>query len=245
MINAIVTGGSRGIGEAIAVTLAKNGVNVVLTYKTSKKKANSVVKEIESKGGKAACLQLDQGDRKAIHRLVKTARKELGRISILINNAAITQKKSFREISDRDWDKMMAVNLRGPFILSRELIPDMIKKRWGRIVNISSIGGQWGGLHQVHYAAAKAGLINLTMSLARIYSKDGITTNAIAPGLVFTDMIKPMLKTEAGRKELDKIPLGRAATTKEIADAVAFLCSDDASYITGQTINVNGGMYFG
>ncbi|MCD6472785.1 3-oxoacyl-ACP reductase FabG [Candidatus Aerophobetes bacterium] len=243
--NAIVTGGSRGIGKAIAIALSKKGINVALTYRTDKEKALSVVRKIENNGDKALCIELDQKNRNNIRRVIEEMHESFGKINILVNNAAIAQEKAFETITDNDWDNMMEVNLRGPFILSQEVIPDMIEQGWGRIVNITSIGGQWGGYNQVHYAAAKAGLINLTKSLARIYSKDGITVNAIAPGLVATDMSQNELNTEAGKKKAASIPIGRIATAKEIANVVAFLASDEASYITGQTINVNGGMYFG
>jgi len=243
--NAIVTGGSRGIGKAIAIALSKKGINVALTYRTDKEKALSVVRKIENNGDKALCIELDQKNRNNIRRVIEEMHESFGKINILVNNAAIAQEKAFETITDNDWDNMMEVNLRGPFILSQEVIPDMVEQSWGRIVNITSIGGQWGGYNQVHYAAAKAGLISLTMSLAKIYSKYGITTNAVAPGLVSTDMSKYELNTNEGKKKAASIPIGRIATAKEIANVVAFLVSDEASYITGQTINVNGGMYFG
>lgn len=242
--NAIVTGGSRGIGKAIAIALSKKGINVALTYRTDKEKALSVVRKIENNGDKALCIELDQKNRNDIRRVIEEMHESFGKINILVNNAAIAQEKAFETITDNDWDNMMEVNLRGPFILCQEVIPDMVEQSWGRIVNITSIGGQWGGYNQVHYAAAKAGLISLTMSLAKIYSKYGITTNAVAPGLVSTDMSKYELNAKEGKKKTASIPIGRIATTEEIANVVAFLASDEASYITGQTINVNGGLYF-
>ncbi len=242
--NAIVTGGSRGIGKAIAIALAKEGINMALTYNTNKEKTLSVVREIENKGNRAICIQLDQRSRENIRRVIEEVHKNLGTVNILVNNAAIAQEKTFETIADEDWDDMMAVNLRGPFILCQKVIPDMIEQGWGRIINISSIGGQWGGVNQVHYAAAKAGLINLTKSLARIYSKHGITSNAISPGLVDTDMAAGELTTPAGKEKVSNIPIGRIATTEDVASTAVFLASDEASYITGQTINVNGGLYF-
>lgn len=243
--NAIVTGGSRGIGKAIAIALAKGGVNVALTYKTDEKKALSVVKEIGGEGNRAICIKLDQGSREDVSNVIEEVHKNFGKINILVNNAAIVQEKPFETITDEDWDHMMAVNLRGPFILCQEIIPEMVEQGWGRIINICSIGGQWGGMNQIHYAAAKAGLINLTKSLARICSKDGITSNDVSPGLVDTDMVAKELATIAGKEKVRDIPIGRIATAEEIADVVVFLASEKASYITGQTINVNGGMYFG
>jgi NAD(P)-dependent dehydrogenase (short-subunit alcohol dehydrogenase family) len=243
--NAIVTGGSRGIGRAIAIALAKDGINVALTYKTNEEKAISVVREIENKGHRAICVKLDQKSRVSIRKIINYTHRNFGKINILVNNAAGAQEKSFETITDEDWDDMMAVNLRGPFILCQEILPEMVEQSRGRIINICSIGGQWGGVNQVHYAAAKAGLINLTKSLARIYSKNGITSNAVSPGLVDTDMITKELATPTGMDKAKMIPLGRIATPEEIAAVVGFLASEKASYITGQTINVNGGMYFG
>jgi acetoacetyl-CoA reductase/3-oxoacyl-[acyl-carrier protein] reductase len=242
---ALVTGGSRGIGRATAIALAKEGISVALTYNTNKEKATAVVKEIESKDGRAICIKLDQKSSGDIHKVIEEVHKNFGRINVLVNNAALAQEKPFETIDDEDWNNMMAVNLRGPFIFCQETIPDMIKQGWGRIINICSIGGQWGGVNQVHYAIAKAGLINLTKSLARIYSKNGITSNAVSPGLVDTDMIVAELMTPAGREKVRNIPIGRIATAEEIANVVVFLASEKASYITGQTINVNGGLYFG
>ena len=242
---ALVTGGSRGIGKAIAIALAKERIKVALTYKINKEKALSVVEKIESIGSKAICLELDQKSRQNILNTIKEVRNKYGKIDILINNAAIAQEKPFETITDDDWNNMLEINLRGPFILCQELIPDMIEQNWGRIINVCSIGGQWGGFNQVHYAAAKAGLINLTKSLARIYSAKGITSNAISPGLVGTEMSSKELNSETGKEKVINIPIGRIATPEEIAEVVVFLASEKAGYITGQTINVNGGMYFG
>ena len=166
-------------------------------------------------------------------------------VNILVNNGAIAQEKPFQQLTDQDWERMLAINLRGPFACIQEVLPQMLEQQWGRIVNVVSIGGQWGGANQVHYAAAKAGLINLTRSMAKLYSCKGITSNAVSPGLVQTDMTRTELSTKAGRAKVASIPVGRIGTSYEVAAAVKFLCSDEASYITGQTINVNGGMYFG
>ncbi|MCR4325548.1 MAG: 3-oxoacyl-ACP reductase FabG [Patescibacteria group bacterium] len=242
---ALVTGGSRGIGKAIALALAYEGMPVALTYNDKEKEAHAVVKEIEKIGSSAVAVRLDQGDRESVRRAVEEARERLGPIAVLVNNAGIAQKKPFEEITDDDWDAMMAVNLRGPFSLCQEVLPDMVKSKWGRIVNISSIGGQWGGVHQVHYAAAKAGLINLTRSLARLYSKHGITVNAVAPEWIATDQMKKDMGYDFDSIDFSNVPVGRAGTPEEVASTVAFLCSEGASYISGQTVNVNGGVYFG
>ena len=236
---AFVTGGSGGIGKSICLKLIKSGFYVAVGYKTNKKDANNLTKK-----NHAIAIQVDITSRKSIKRGIQSCKKFFDQnIDVLINNAAISQEKPFEKISDADWDHMFASNLRGAFSFSQEVIPHMIKNKWGRIVNIASIGGQWGGRNQIHYAASKAGLINLTISLAKLYSKKGITINAVSPGLVKTEMIANELKTISGKNKIKQIPIGRIANTDEVANTVNFLCSDEASYITGQTINVNGGMY--
>ena len=242
---ALVTGGSRGIGRGIAVALAEAGVHVALTYNVNQDLAEQVVETVTAKGGRAVAIQMTVEDRTSVRRAIAEAKSKLGPINILVNNAAIAQEKPFDTITDADWDHMLAVNLRGPFVCCQEVLPDMLRQGWGRIINISSIGGQWGGFNQVHYAAAKAGLISLTRSLARIYSGEGITTNAVAPGLVGTEMSARELDSDAGQEKVRNIPIGRVATVEEVAQVVVFLAGDAAGYITGQTINVNGGMYFG
>jgi NAD(P)-dependent dehydrogenase (short-subunit alcohol dehydrogenase family) len=242
---ALVTGGSRGIGRGIAEALARGDVRVALTYQQESAKAAEVAAGITKAGGTAVALSLIVEDRGSVKRAMESVQRSLGPIDILVNNAAIAQEKPFPEITDADWDRMLAVNLRGPFACSQEVIPGMLERKWGRIVNISSIGGQWGGMNQVHYAVAKAGLNNLTRSLAKLYSARGITSNTVAIGLVQTDMSGPELDTPAGREKVRNIPVGRVATVDEVANVVAFLASEEASYVTGQTINVNGGMYFG
>jgi len=242
---ALVTGGSRGIGRAIAIALADVGAHVVLTYNSNQVFANEVINTITMRGGKSISIQMTLEDSVSVRRCITLVKERFGSINILVNNAAIAQEKPFDTITDADWDRMLAVNLRGPFICCQEVLPEMIANGWGRIINITSIGGQWGGFNQVHYAASKAGLISLTRSLARIYSRHGITTNAVAPGLVGTEMSTRELDSDEGREKIKNIPIGRIAIIEEIAQVVVFLATDAASYITGQTINVNGGMYFG
>jgi acetoacetyl-CoA reductase/3-oxoacyl-[acyl-carrier protein] reductase len=239
---ALVTGGSRGIGRAIASTLASRGFAVALTYATHEQDAREVA---AASGGRAMAVRLVAEDRSSISRAVEEVREALGPVDVLVNNAAIAQEKPFLELTDDDWDRMLAVNLRGPFACAQEVLPDMLERGWGRIINISSIGGQWGGMNQVHYACAKAGLNNLTRSLAKLYSSQGVLTNTVAAGLVSTAMIADELETAAGQEKVRAIPVGRIAGADEIARVVAFLAGDDAGYITGQTINANGGMYFG
>lgn len=242
----LVTGGSRGIGKGIVRLMAESGYRTAFTYKINRKPSEEFVTQLREKGLEVLTLAMDQADHESISECIRQVKASFNApVSILINNAAIAQEKPFETISDRDWELMIRTNLQGPFMLMQEIIPQMVENRFGRIVNITSIGGQWGGYNQVHYAASKAALINLTQSVARIYSSSDITCNAVAIGLAKTDMSGPELETPEGRKKVSGIPAGRVGTIEEIANTVKFLCSREASYITGQTINVNGGMYFG
>lgn len=238
---ALVTGASRGIGMAIALALLEQGYSVACGYHLHQKEAS----DIEKKYPGAFAVQVDIHSRKSIKEAIESVQKHYGKtIDIVVNNAGITDEKPFEKITDIDWDRMLKTNLRGAFIISQETLPAMRKKHWGRIINIVSIGGQWGGIRQVHYAAAKAGLINFTHSMAKLYSRDGITSNAVSPGLVETDMIKKEMRSKAGKQKAAQIPIGRLTAPEEVASAVAFLVSDDAASITGQTLNVNGGLLF-
>ena len=230
----LVTGASRGIGESIADVFVSNGYNVAYGYNTHKPDNDNFNIKVD--------ISSRESIKNAIHEIEQ---KFDSRIDILINNAAIAQEKDFLTITDDDWQTMLDVNLQGAFRTTQEVLPGMIEQKWGRIINITSIGGQWGGFNQVHYAASKAGLINFTQSIAKIYSKYNITSNAIAPGLVATQMSENELNTKAGQEKIKNIPMGRLGTTNEVAKIALFLASQDASYITGQTVNSNGGMYFG
>ena len=242
----LVTGGNRGIGKGIVNILSDKGYKVAFTFNNKKQLAQDLENKLNNNDGNVKSFQMSIEKRESIVSIIDEIKNYFNdSISVLVNNAAISQEKPFDNITDIDWETMMKVNLQGPFICSQELLPNMIKEKWGRIINITSIGGQWGGFNQVHYAASKAALINFTQSIAKIYSKDGITSNAIAIGLVKTDMSGPELESEEGKKKIENIPIGRVATVEEIANTVKFLCSNEASYITGQTINVNGGMLFG
>lgn len=241
---AFITGGDRGIGKAIVLDLSAHGVKVAFTFCEQKNAAHSFARKLTRNGREVMTLQLDISNRKNIQSAFAAVQDRFGGVAVLVNNAGIAQEKLFELISDEDWDRMLATNLRGPFMAIQEVLPEMLRQKWGRIINITSIGGQWGGYNQVHYAAAKAGLINLTRSIAKIYGKEGITCNAVAPGLVSTDMTRNELNTKAGRLKVKNIPVGRIANPEEVASVVTFLASSTASYITGQTINVNGGMYF-
>lgn len=236
---ALVTGAGSGIGRACALGLLAAGYRVACGYNQNHAGAAKIA---ESHAG-AFAVKIDIASRASVKRAMAASVKHFGRgFDILVNNAALVQEKPFETITDADWDRMLAVNLRGAFIVAQEGLPAMLKRKWGRIINITSIGGQWGGMRQVHYAAAKAGLINFTHSLAKLYSGAGITANAIAPGLVATDMIAKELKSKAGKNKAAQIPVGRIAEPEEVAAGVVYLASDAAGYVTGQTLNINGGM---
>lgn len=242
---AFVTGASRGIGRAIALALAADGHALAIGYRERADAAAGVVDAIVAAGGRALAVGLAVEDRASVRAALAGIAALLGPVGVLVNNAAIAQEKPFALITDADWERMLAVNLRGPFALSQELLPGMIAAGRGRIVNIVSIGGQWGGINQIHYASAKAGLIGLTRSLAKTYGAHGITVNAVSPGLVATDMTAAELASPAGQAKAAAIPAGRIGTAEEVAAAVCWLASDAAGYVNGQTLNVNGGMYFG
>jgi len=237
---ALVTGGGRGIGAGIVRALAATGHRIAIGYRERREEAEALARSV----GDALAFRVDLGDPDDVQSACERVRAELGEPDVLVNNAAIAQEKPFLELSENDWERMFSVNLFGAVRCARAVLPGMLRRRFGRIVNVASIGGQWGGVNQLHYAAAKAALINLTRSLARLYSGDGVTANAISPGLVATEMSALELGTEAGRAKVAGIPAGRLGTAAEVGAAVAFLASEDAGYVTGQTLNLNGGMYF-
>jgi len=242
----LVTGGSRGIGKGIVNILSEKGYKVAFTFNNKKQLAQDLENELNDNDGNVKSFQMSIEERESVVSTIGEINNYFNdSISVLVNNAAIAQEKPFDNITDMDWETMLKVNLQGPFICSQEVLSGMIKNQWGRIINITSIGGQWGGFNQVHYAASKAGLINFTQSLAKIYSHAGVTTNAVAIGLAKTEMSDDELDSEEGKKKVENIPIGRVGSIEEISNTVNFLCSEDASYITGQTINVNGGMFFG
>jgi acetoacetyl-CoA reductase/3-oxoacyl-[acyl-carrier protein] reductase len=234
---AFITGGTQGIGKAIVEKLIDQDYKVVIGFMSQKTKANDMVKNIDSLNGEAVAMHCDISSRSSIQEVVA----KIKHIDILINNAGISQSKDFLDITDEDWNQMININLRGAFICSQEVIPSMLKRKWGRIINITSIGGQWGGINQVHYASSKAGLTGLSMSLARLYSGKGITSNSISPGIIETEMTS-RIKNEDKQILTQDIPVGRFGLVEEVAEVVSFLASDASGYITGQTINVNGGM---
>ena len=236
-----VTGGSRGIGNAIAETLIAQGYRVAVGYHAHRAPAEKLAAGRDT----VMAVEVDVSSTESVARAVGEIDKTLGSVEILVNNAGIAQTKPFMDISDLDWEHMLSVNFLGAVRCSRAVIPSMVTKGFGRIINISSVGGQWGGVYQVHYAASKAALINFTKSLAKLYSHAGVCSNAVAPGLIETDMIKSEMSDADAQKRVEGIPSGRIGASAEVASAVAYLCSNEAGYITGQTINVNGGMYLG
>lgn len=234
---AFITGGTQGIGKAIVEKLISEDYKVIIGFMSQKAKANDIVKNINSMNGDAIAVHCDISSRSSIQGVLA----KIKHIDILINNAGISQSKDFLDISDEDWNQMININLRGAFIFSQEVIPSMLERKWGRIINITSIGGQWGGINQVHYASSKAGLTGLTMSLARLYSGKGITSNSVSPGIIETDMTA-WIKDKDKQILTQDIPVGRFGLVEEVAEVVSFLASESSGYITGQTINVNGGM---
>ncbi|MFH0860370.1 MAG: 3-oxoacyl-[acyl-carrier-protein] reductase [Candidatus Altiarchaeota archaeon] len=238
----LVTGASRGIGAAIARRSAAEGANVVVNYFRSANDAKRVVKEIANSGGNAISVKADVSDLAQVRRMVAKTLKELGGVDVLVNNAGIVKDRTLKNMTLDKWNAVLNVNLKGAYNCCKCVIPHMIEKRSGRIINIASIVGQAGNVGQVNYAASKAGMIGLTKALARELAPKGINVNAVSPGHIKTDMIASI--PDNIRKEiLRNIPLGRAGTADEVADAVVFLASDMSEYITGQVINVNGGLY--
>ena len=239
---AFVTGGSRGIGRATAEALAELGAHVVLTYVGNEASARETVDSILGKGKKAEALRLDVGDGAAAEALIAETAKRLGRLDILVANAGISVDALLLRLKDDDFDRVLGVNLKGAVACSRAAIKVMMRAKTGRVIFVSSVVGEMGNVGQTAYAASKAALLGVTKSLAREYASRGITVNAVTPGYVDTDMTTAMTG-EAREKTVAGIPLGRTGTAREIATAIAYLASDEAAYVTGQTLRVNGGMY--
>jgi 3-oxoacyl-[acyl-carrier protein] reductase len=241
--NAVVTGGSRGIGAAIAVGLAEAGADVVLTYRERHEEAQAVVDRIEALGRRALAVTMDVTSRASIEHAAGQA-ADFGPVSILVNNAGINKPTDFDRISDADWDMILDANLKGPFIVSQLFLPLMKDAGGGAITHIGSVSGQYGGPRTAHYAASKAGLISLAQVVARFGAQHNVRSNTVAAGLIASQMAAAGMANAAVQKAAETIVLKRLGTPQEVADAVVFLSSDAASYITAQTLNVNGGLYF-
>lgn len=239
---AVVTGASRGIGRAIALDLAKRGAKVIVNYSGSEQKAAEVVEEIVANGGSAIAVQASVANADDVSNLMKKALDEYGRIDILVNNAGITRDNLLMRMKDEEWEDVISTNLKGVFLTTKAVSRQMMKQRVGRIINISSIVGASGNPGQANYVAAKAGVVGLTKSVALELASRNITVNAVAPGFIETEMTEK-LPEDVKTTMLNQIPLQAFGKADDVAAAVAFLASDEASYITGQTIHVNGGMY--
>ena len=239
---AIVTGGSRGIGRIVALTLAAAGYQIYFTYVSRPEAAEQTVADIEAQGGRARAFRLDSGDSEAVARFFAEEIKGKVQLSVLVNNAGITRDTLVLRMKDEDFDAVVNTNLRGAFLFLREAAKIMTRQRCGRIINISSVVGQMGNAGQINYAAAKAGLIGMTKSAAKELGSRSVTVNAVAPGFIETDMTAALAE-DVRKAYVSAIPLGRLGSAQDVADAVAFLASDKASYITGQVIAVNGGLY--
>ncbi|WP_420818764.1 3-oxoacyl-[acyl-carrier-protein] reductase [Occallatibacter savannae] len=240
---ALVTGASQGIGRACALELAKAGATVALAARNEAKLAE-VAAEIEAAGGQAAAFALDVASEESIKNGAKAVLDRFGKVEILVNNAGITRDDLMMRMKRADWDDVLSTNLTGTFLLTQVLLRQMMKNRWGRIVNITSVVGRTGQEGQVNYAASKAGLIGFTRSLAREVASRGITVNAVAPGYIETPMTA-VLDEKLRAKMVEQIPVGRPGTDAEIAHSVAFLASEKAAYVTGHVLDVNGGMFMG
>lgn len=238
---AIVTGGSRGIGRAIAKELISRGANVAFSFTKNRELADELVADIEGKGGRALAFQGDVADAKAAEEMVRTVKSELGSVDYLVNNAGITRDKLIMMMSEQDWDSVIDTNLKGVFNVTKPTVSVMVRQRRGAILNIASISGIVGMPGQTNYSASKAGLIGFTKALAKEVARRNITVNALALGLIETDMTG-VLADEYKQKMVEQIPLGRFGTVEEVARIAVFLLSDDARYITGQVIQADGGL---
>lgn len=239
---ALVTGGSRGIGRAIALALGDAGCDTLINYQNSDEAANEVVCELIKKNVRARAYKADISDCAQAETMLKAIKEEFGAVDILVNNAAINRDRSFLKMTRQMWDEVLGVNLNGPFNITHELLPGMVEKGWGRVINIASMNGQTGNFGQANYAVTKGGLIAFTYTLAREFARKGITVNAVSPGYTMTDMTSGMPETAVNQLRAT-IPMGRMGAPEEIASTVVFMASPQASYITGQVIGVNGGMY--
>jgi len=233
---ALLSGASRGIGCAVAATLARSGADVAINYFSSEKEALETLALVRETGQRGMLVQADVSRSSETAKMIHSVERELGQVQVLVNNAGIVIRKSLYEITEQDWDRVLAVNLKSAFLLTQAVFQGMRELHWGRIINISSTAAQTGGITAPPYVASKAGLWGLSHSYAALLIKDGITVNTVAPALIETDMVREL------EVKPDRIPVGRFGKVEEVADVVLMLARN--GYITGQTINVNGGLYF-
>ncbi len=238
---ALITGGAQGIGLACARLFAERGAKVVLAD-VNAEKLNQSVEDLRSAGAEASCVAFNVAKAEEVEQAVSQVRERLGKIDILVNNAGITRDQLLMRMKKEDWDAVIAVNLTGAFLCTHEVVPVMMKQRYGRIVNIASVVGRMGNVGQANYIASKAGIIGLTKATAQEVAARGITANAVAPGFIQTAMTENL--PEAARERLmQRVPVGRMGTDRDVAAAVRFLATEEAGYITGHVLDVNGGMY--
>jgi len=233
---ALVTGGSRGIGRAIAIALARAGADVAINFRARSAEAGEAASEIRALGRRSIAVQADVSLSAEVNRMVSEVEAQLGATSILVNNAGVTRPQPLDQITEQDWDELLAINLKSCFLVTQAVLPKMRARQWGRIINLTSVAAQTGGVVGPHYAASKAGILGLTHSYAALLAKEGITVNAIAPALVKTEMVTSNPRANAGL-----IPVGRFGEVEEVAEVALMLARN--GYLTGQTINVNGGWY--
>ncbi|QZY57097.1 3-oxoacyl-[acyl-carrier-protein] reductase [Crassaminicella profunda] len=238
---AIVTGGSRGIGKAIALKLANLGANIVVNYTSNVAKAEEVVKQIKEMGKDAIALKADVSNSEEVQNFIKQVEEKFETIDILINNAGITRDTLLMKMKEEDWDQVIAINLKGTYNCTKAVTRKMMKQRSGKIVNLASVVGVTGNAGQANYAASKAGVIGFTKSIAKELGARGINVNAVAPGFIETDMTD-VLSDKVKEEIMKQIPMKKLGKAEDVANVVAFLCSNEASYVTGQVMNIDGGM---
>ena len=237
----LITGASRGLGKAIALGFAEMGANIIVNYLRDHEGATSTAKAIQQFGSQAHTIKANAAKRSDINKMIQESIRVFGQIDILVNNAAINKRCFFNEITDNDWDEIMEINLKGPFICCQEIFPQMIKKGGGRIINMSSVAGQYHGPKTVHYAVSKAGLISLTRALARYGAPHNILVNAVAPGQILTDQTREEFESGAAKQLLDMTLLKRGGSEDDVVQACLYLANPQQNYMTGQVLSVSGG----
>jgi acetoacetyl-CoA reductase len=240
---AVVTGGMGGLGEAICIKLARMGNKVVATYSPGNKKANEWLAEMKKQGHEFTAFEVDVADFESCQRAAATIQAEVGPVDVLVNNAGITRDMTFRKMDKANWEAVMKTNLDSVFNMTKPFIDAMAERGWGRIINVSSVNGQKGAFGQTNYSAAKAGMHGFTKALAQEYARKGVTINTISPGYIGTKMVLAIPKDILDSKIIPQIPVGRLGKPEEVAGLVAYLCSDEAAFVTGANIAINGGQH--